>query len=233
MPEGLRGRERVVADDMRRVTQQGLLHRLAPHDTRGDQGDERRQLPPVGLGVHGPHHGLGEGVADDRHGVDRLGVDHVQHLDRVVVAARRDDDGAPGGQGHERGEPAGAVHERAGRQMSQAALVDHVADRGEVGLVDREGRVGGPDDALDQVVLPPHDALGHPGGAPGVEHQQVVARTWLPGAHRVAGRLGRVLVRGGPRRAGPGAVVDPEPGRDLGQLGRGSARSCRRRWRGR
>ena len=35
----------------------------------------------------------------------------------------------------------------------------------------------------EQVVLAPHDALGHPGGAPGVEHVQVVGAASPRGPH--------------------------------------------------
>src|SRR5580692_7376386 len=72
------------------------------------------------------------------------------------------------------------------------------------------------DQASEQVVLAPHHALGHAGGTAGVEHQEVVTAA-TPGRHGAAGgRLGRVLVRGGPIGAGPGTVVDPEPALDPG-----------------
>src|SRR3989442_1455334 len=66
-----------------------------------------------------------------------------------------------------------------------------------------------------QVGLPPHHTLGHARGAPGVEHDDVVAAA-APRCHRagaVAAR-GHVLVRRRPWRARPAAVVDPEPKTD-------------------
>jgi hypothetical protein len=66
----------------------------------------------------------------------------------------------------------------------------------------------------EHVVLAPHHALRHPGGAARVDQQQVVART-TPRAGGAAGSALRFgLVGHRPVGAGAAAVVDPEPQSD-------------------
>jgi hypothetical protein len=69
---------------------------------------------------------------------------------------------------------------------------------------------------MEQIVLAPHDSLGHAGGAARVEHVEVVAAATPRSRHPRNGGLGRVLVGRGPVRAGACAVVDPEPSFDAG-----------------
>ena len=72
------------------------------------------------------------------------------------------------------------------------------------------------DEAGEEIVLSPHHALGHAGGAAGVEHVEVVAAAAPGRAHPADGRLGRVVVGSGPLGARAGAVVDPQPALDPG-----------------
>ena len=61
----------------------GSLH-ITPDEVM-TTSEERSQRP--GLGVEGPEHRLGEGVADDGDGVDALALDGVEQLGHVEVAA--------------------------------------------------------------------------------------------------------------------------------------------------
>ena len=81
------------------------------------------------------------------------------------------------GQAEVGGEPAGAVHERAGRQQGGGAVVGHRAIARTASIPPSTGywRDAAVDEAGEEVVLAPHDALGHAGGAAGVDHEEVVA----------------------------------------------------------
>ena len=69
----------------------------------------------------------------------------------------------------------------------------------------------------EQIVLAPHDALGHPGGAAGVEHDQVVG-TPSPGRCDLRRCGCRHLVEWHrPGRAWSRPVIDPQPPSDLGR----------------
>ena len=92
-------------------------------------------------------------------------------------------------------------------------LRDGAADDVETGLVAvPAGRRGVEDD--EEVVLAPHHALGHPGGAAGVEQEEVVAVASPRRDRAVPGRRRRVLVRRRPLGARARAVVDAEPRAD-------------------
>ena len=112
------------------------------------------------------------------------------------------------------------MHQGAGREQSEtrSLIADGVSDAGHArGLIEaaEASRV----EASEEVVLAPHDALGHPGGAAGVEHDQVI-RGPLRRQRKVASGLGGYLLVGGrPVGACSGAIVDEEPALDLVGLG--------------
>ncbi len=142
-------------------------------------------------------------------------------------------DGAAAGAGDERGPLGGAVHERRRRQHAQAAAA---GDRGlGDGLVALEGGSGGADGppahgADVDVGLAPEHALGHAGGAAGVEDVEVVGRAARPaGASGDDGGEDRLVVdRAGEQRRGrvPSSTWMQHP--QLGQLGEHLGERCRR-----
>ena len=208
----LRGSEDVDQHHRRVMGQQALLDLLAPHGPRRDDPHQRRQVPAPWVGVELGHQGPGEGVAHDHQVVDRLAGHRVEDLHRVEVTPGQHHHRAALGQAARRGEQAGPVHQRAGDQADHAgparpgSLPRRPAPRPRGSGAARRAVHAG-----EQVVLSPHDALGHAGGAPGVEHEQVVAAAsprW--GGPATRGRR-RILVGGGPGRTGTGPVVDPQP----------------------
>ena len=226
-PEGLRRGEGVDQQHPRVVAEEALLGLLAPHDPRRDDPDQAGQVPPAGVGVEGGQDGLGEDVAHDDQAVDLLALHGVQELDRIELPGGEGDHPAALAQALEGGEPAGAVHERAGRQQGHAAAAPFQLGADVVGTavlgVAPEARAVQPG---EEVVLAPHDALGHPGGPAGVEQVEVVGAP-APGCadpprsveRRRRPADGGLLVGHGPGRAGCGAVVDPQPRPDPGEPG--------------
>ena len=109
------------------------------------------------------------------------------------------------------------MHERAGghqRHLVQARLqVRSHAPEPAVDVVVAHASVNEP---REEVVLAPHDTLGHPGGAAGVEHVEVVAAAAPRREHAPDGGLDRILVGGGPVGTRSRAVVDPQPSLDAG-----------------
>ena len=127
------------------------------------------------MGVEGGQDGLGEGVAHDDQPVDLLGFDRVEELDRVEWREGRVTTRPPSLEALDGGERTGAVHERARRQQGhpRSAAVElgpDVVDAAVVGIAAEAAAV----EPGEQIVLSPHDALGHAGGAAGVEHVDVV-----------------------------------------------------------
>ena len=109
------------------------------------------------------------------------------------------------------------MHERACRQSGNSRVGDDLEDGVVADLLALTGedRQAGGAQRPDVVVLAPHDALGHAGGAARVDHEDVVART-APGGHDPLGLGGDgLLVGDGPLGALVGAVVDPQPLPDL------------------
>ena len=160
--------------------------------------------------------------------------DGVEQLDRVEAGGRQRDDRPAGRQRRQRVEQAGAVHQRgrragcAGRACRCARVERRRRRRRAAGAVRSTARA-----LRIEVVLAPHHALGHAGRAAGVEQQEVVAASAPTGATVRPGHDGRdVLVRRRPVRARPGAVVDPQPGRDRRAAGRAPRRTVRRTRRG-
>ncbi len=145
--------------------------------------------------------------------------------------AGQGDHAAPGHHRHEGGEPAGAVHERAGGHVHGPGPGERLAHEVEVHLL---AVLGGDGVGVrqEQVVLAPHDALGHAGRAARVEHEEVVAVPAPVGHGAVGGQGGGVLVGRGPVGTGPGPVVHPQP-RAHRAPGPEPRRPSRRRCRGR
>ena len=161
--------------------------------------------------------GRDEGVADDHEAVDLLALNGIQHLGGIVLAALQQAHPAALGQDGVRREGTRPVHQRAGRHQCHRcrARLQRGAHALEpaVHVVVAHAAV---DEPSKQVVLAPHDALGHPGRAAGVEHVEVVAAA-APWRARPADRgLRHVLVRRGPVGARARAVVDPQPALDAG-----------------
>ena len=65
----------------------------------------------LGVGLELGEHRSGEGVADDRHGVDPLALDGVEQLGHVEVAGCERHHAAAHEQGLKRSEGARAVHQ--------------------------------------------------------------------------------------------------------------------------
>ena len=140
----------------------------------------------------------------------------VEELLGAEVAALHRGDRPADHQVADRVEQPGAVHQRRGGHVARARLGDPVGDGLEV-LLGWHALLVVRVEHAEQVVLAPHDALGHAGGAAGVEQQEVVARSAPGRVHVVVGAgAGGVLVRRGPLGARAGSVVDPQPQGDLG-----------------
>ncbi len=161
------------------VAEQALLGGLAPHDAGGHDDLEATRCPSgPGLGVERAQDRPGEGVADDGGVVDaacarRRRAARPASKWRPVEGDHRPADGQ-GGEGVER---AGAVHQRAGRQRADAGRRSTTwrtwSRSGSSGS--RRCRRRAVVEHQEQVVVAPHHALGHAGGAAGVEQVEVVA----------------------------------------------------------
>ncbi len=148
---------------------------LRPHHARRHDDAQRRDVPPVGLGVEGAQDGLGERVADDRGGVDAVALHVVEELLGAEVATLHRGDRPADHQVADGVEQPGAVHQRRCGHVARAGLVDPFGDGLEV-LFGRHALLVVRVEHAEQVVLAPHHTLGHAGGAAGVEQQEVVAR---------------------------------------------------------
>ncbi len=200
----------------------------APHDARGDDDPQRREIPSLRLGIERRQHRFREGITDDEGALDPLALECVEELIDREAGRREGDDGAPEREGVDRVEQPGAVHEWTGRQADRPWPGRARSERCRIEFVAHRLLVGGIGD-LEQVVLSPHDSLGHAGRTAGVEQQQIVAtasRRWVHPVARICG--GNRLVGLRPLRTGRAvAVVDPEPGVDARQCRIGSALSFR------
>ena len=107
--------------------------------------------------------------------------------------------------------PVPCMSGQAGSSVTPPGLASSAAAHGLEAAVDVVVAHAAVDQAGEEVVLAPHDALGHAGRAAGVEHVEVVAAAAPRRAHPADGGLGRVLVGRGPVGARARAVVDPEP----------------------
>ena len=181
----------------------------------------------LGFGlVERAQHRLRERVADDRHLGDPALLHHAPELVRVEVAGLERHDRAADRHGLERGEGAGAVHERRRREVhgDPARVDDPLRDRaGGFGAADHRLAVEGIhalEQHADEVFVAPHHTLGHARGPAGVEEVVVVAAAGDPLHRRVGGEQRLVLDRALDERR---AVVDLHeqlqlrcPARDLG-----------------
>ncbi len=133
---------------------------------------------------------------------------------RVEVPTDHRGDAAADHQVADRVEQSGAVHQRRSGHVARPGLADTFLGRSQILLRRQAFAVVGVEHA-EQVVLPPHHALGHAGGAAGVEQQEVVPRSTPWPLHVVDGAgIRGVFVGPCPRRAWAAPVVDPEPGGD-------------------
>ena len=195
----------------------------------------RRQVPAAGIGVQRLQHRLGEGHADDR---DRRRPSAARPRSRARSAlkprARAGVATAPPPVSAIRAVNwAGAVHQRrggdadlrslAGSPAAIAASTRSAASSGR-GRRRAEEEVAAAAEHEEQVLLAPHHALGHAGGAAGVEDQQIVARA-APGRARPGPRSRRRWRRSPRRTAGPDGRARPPRSRPSpSAAGRGSRR---------
>ena len=91
----------------------------------------------------------------------------------------------------------GAVHERARGQRIGCDSGDGVLEDLSGAVIVLPEKVP-PRNAEEDVLVAPHDALGHPGGAAGVEDVEVVGRSLCGRPARVTGGE-RILLRWSPR----------------------------------
>ena len=101
-------------------------------------------------------------------------LDRVEQLGRIEPAPLHGDDAAADHQVAERVEQPGAVHQRRRGQVARPGLDDPCGCRAEV-LLRRQALLVRRVEGAEQVVLAPHDALRHAGGAARVEQQEVIA----------------------------------------------------------
>lgn len=143
-----------------------------------------------------------------------------EQLDHVELAVHQGHHAAATRERVERRELAGAVHQRRGRHRHHARrrglhALDDLGDT--AGGRDAQHRVTATAEHVEQIVLTPHHALGHAGGATGVEQEQVVA-TAAPRRRRCGTRGDDVFVLRRPVRAGAGLVGGDDPPLHLRQV---------------
>ena len=218
----LGGADGVGDEDVREVLEELVLDRRREERRRGDHGDQRREVVGGARVVERLDQGLGHGVAGDHQRVDPLPFDQPPHVVGLELG-HQDDLGADEALPHDR-PLGGAVHERCDGQEGQRRRPgpSPPSPRAPATLV----LAMGSDPAaqgVEDVLVPPDHALGHAGGAAGVEDVAVVgrARAEVP-LGRAAGHRLLVAAR---LRAGTGAS-DPSSittsvrgGRELGQEG--------------
>ena len=204
--------------------QQPLLVLLAPHHSgRGDH-DHAADVVRITVLVEILGHRHCKGIANDGDGVDLLGVHRAPQLGRIellgIVEHHHDPAAKPGDH---RLKPARAVHERWTDEgaVAHAGLLHERA----VGLLGIGCRAdAATSETSENVGLAPHHALGHAGGAAGVDEQQIVGaqldvrrgpiglrggfvgrRTWVSTRCRTR----RFLQRRGRQRPGEGRGAPP------------------------
>ena len=122
-----------------------------------------------------------EGLAHDDDAVDRALLDGAQQFGDIELAVAERDDAPTKPEVVDRAELSGAVHQRARHQHHRTSWLrwidaaDQVVDA--IGGRDAGNRVAASAEHVEEIVLTPHDTLGHAGGASGVEQQQIVAAT--------------------------------------------------------
>ena len=140
--------------------------------TRGDR-PQRRQRIALGCGlVQRTKQRDGEGVPDDGEHRDLVAVDLGPDAVRVEAHFIDEDDGAAAGEGRERDEQTGSVHQWTRRQGGSGPFPGPDRDERIRRLGPRAAHL--PERGVE-VVVAPHHALGHSGGAAGVEEDQVIA----------------------------------------------------------
>ena len=185
-------------------------------DPRRRDHQQAREVPAAGFASSASSIGLAKASPTMTTHVDPLPFDLVQQFDRVEVARRQGDDAPPGVRCaiETAAAPVPCISGQAGRVTARrrCRALRPARRRG------RRRRWTAPSwrwRAPREVVLAPHHALGHAGGAAGVEHVEVVAVA-APGAAARAGAGDRRPRRRRPIRARAAAVVDPEPAATFG-----------------
>jgi hypothetical protein len=176
--DGLSGAEHVCQHHVGDVLEQSQLHLATPHDTGGDQDPKRGAAPALAMLVQRVEHGLREGIAHDHGRVRLLAIHRIPELQGVEAGALQGDDRPARAEGPDGGEEPRAVHQRAGRDLPHdgPGLHDVACVLGNVGgsFPAIRRRIGAVAEGSPEILGSPHHALGHAGGATGVEKQEVV-----------------------------------------------------------
>jgi len=163
--------ERIEDDHLGPVPEQAFLGALAEHDAGRHDHPQAGEVPSMGRRVEGAEDGFADGITDDDERGDVLALDRVEQLRRIECGGGEGHDGAALAKVAERSDEAGGVHERARREHHRRRL----GERGHQVVERRHGRTRrGCGLGLAEVALLPHDSLRHAGGAPCVDHDDVV-----------------------------------------------------------
>ena len=174
------------------------------------RGDDREARWLVAARLERVGERAGHGVADERDGRHALALDEPPDLVGVEALARLKDELAAGEEANKAAPLSRAVNERGGRQhVHREALGERVL--GEL-LGPRDGvapRRAALETREEHVLLPPHDALGHPGRAARIDDVEVVAAALGEVARGRSGRDRRLEVEA---FFGVPALPNDEPG---------------------
>ncbi len=219
------------------VQQHGVRHQLLelpPHRVRHDRAgrrhaEQRRAVDVLQRTAQRVDQGPQHRVAHQRDAADPLLLQGPQHFLGHELAV--DHDPLPEVEADERREGGGAVHQRGRGEEGDP----RAAGRDPLGeflrLLHRLTGRGAPAETREeQILLPPHHSLGHPGRTAGVDDELVVGRTCREVACRRPRGLGirelRTRHLGGPRRRSTHPDQMPQllrtrPGRrhPVGELG--------------
>ena len=158
------------------MLQKAALDLHAPHHAGRDNRGYARNVIATGLGIEGVEDGLGEGISDDGHALRLVPVDGDQQLLGVKGFALKGDDAAPGQHGPKGRQETRTVHQRR-RWQGAAAWTDGLGEFNQLrqGFGHWSQQPGRPQRYLAQVLVRPHHALGHAGGAAGVDEKLILA----------------------------------------------------------
>jgi len=211
---------------MGQVGEQPALDLGRPHHARRSHHRQRRQI--IGLScrpgiIQRGQHRLGKDIADNRDIGDLLVLGQLPERGGVEMAVVEQDHAAAQAVRDHRTDPhAGAVHQGAGGDGAghRPGLMQLPDQRAEVGGIRR--RLHHPhletlgEQGAGKALVIIHDALGHAGGATGIEHVKIVVG---PGDHRHWLRvLQRLFVRDRAVEMFARAIVDLEEELDLLEL---------------
>ena len=213
----LRRADGVDDDEVREVLEELVLDRCREERGRRRHRQQRRQVVVRARLVERLDQRLAHGVAGDHHRVGLLRLDQAPHVvgvelrhqHRPVAHEALAHDAPLRGPVHQGGDGEEG-------QLAAPSLLDHLLGLLHPGV---GGRVDAATEGVEDVLVAPHHALGHPGGPAGVEDVVVVAR---PGGEvALGGALGHgVLVADGALAEGHArVVVDADDQLEVGEVG--------------